>query len=438
MAWQRTTFAIGPEDRVAQLAGCGFDVVMRDLFLPLTSGALLCLPPETAEPAAPQTLRWLTQEGITLFHVVPGIVQHWLADVEPDLRLPRLRWIFLAGEALSEALVQRWRAAFPESGPIVNFYGPTETTLIKSYHVVDGEPLSGIQPVGRPLPQTQLLILNAAGRLCGIGEPGEIVIRTPFRALGYINAAEEQRLRYVPNPFRADPNDLLYRTGDRGRYRPDGAVTFLGRLDDQVKIRGVRVEPGEVTAVLGRDPRVAACCVVARPDAQGEPALVAYVVAAAAPLAAADLRAALALQLPSVLVPAQFVFLDALPLLPNGKVNRSALPAPAAPAPAAAPVPPRTENERILADLWGELLQRPAPGVNENFFELGGHSLLAMRLVAHIRQALQVEIPLRKVFEYPTIEGLALCVLEQQARAAPGGLEALLNEVAPARSDGTR
>jgi amino acid adenylation domain-containing protein/FkbM family methyltransferase len=280
ITWQRETFAIGPEDRSAQLINLSFDAVLRDIFTPLVSGATLCLPPDEKDLGADRILPWMEREGITLLHTVPALAQTWLTGVPPGVSLRALRYVFFAGEALTSTLVQQWREAFPEAGEIVNFYGATETTLIKSFYQVPGEISPGVQPLGRPMPQTQLLVLED-GRLCGVNEPGEILIRTPFRSRGYINAAKENQQRFVCNPFGDDARDLLYRTGDRGRYRPDGALMFLGRLDDQVKIRGVRVEPGEIEAVLGQHPDLRQVAVLAQPDTSGDDGtskrLVAYV-----------------------------------------------------------------------------------------------------------------------------------------------------------------
>ena len=263
--WQRQTFDIGPRDRVAQLTSLSFDVLLRDVFLPLTSGGMLCLPEEGDQA---HVLAWLAREGVTVVHAVPTLLQTWLTQESTGVDLGNLRWLFLAGEPLSGALVQAWRGRFPGGAEVVNLYGPTETTLVKCFHRVIGELQPGLQPVGMALPQTQALVLNATGQLCGIGELGEVVLRTPFRTLGYVNAPEEMRRHFVPNPFReGDPSDLLYYTGDRGRYRPDGSLDLLGRLDDQVKIRGVRVEPGEVKAVLEEHPAVQACFVMGRKDA---------------------------------------------------------------------------------------------------------------------------------------------------------------------------
>ena len=409
LAWQRETFAVTPNDRAAQFTGLSFDVVLRDLFLPLVSGAALALPPAGVLPGSESGLRWMERERITLLHTVPSIAQAWLAE-NPGARLESLRWVFFAGEPLPEALVQSWRAHFGPQTGIANLYGPTETTLAKFYAVIDERPLPGIQPVGRPLPHTQGLVLSPEGRLCGVGEAGEIVIRTPFRSLGYLNEPAETAARFFPNPFRSDPEDLLYRTGDLGRYRPDGSLEILGRLDEQVKINGVRVDPGEIASVLLEEPQVRSAVVVAHKEQGQAPALVAYI--AAGPggrLDSAALRRHCAERLPGALVPSAFVFLERLPLSPNGKVDRRALPPPEtvpeqAPGASAAP---RDEIETRLVEIWKKLLRVECAGVQDDFFALGGHSLLAVRLFVQIQEAFGVNLPLNSLFREATIENLA-------------------------------
>ncbi len=408
--WQRTTFGIGPGERVAQLTGLSFDVVLRDLFLPLTSGATLCLPPVDADLGADHVLPWLERERITLLHAVPALASNWLASGPPGVTLKHLRRIFFAGEPLTETLVRKWRTAFPEAGQIINLYGPTETTLARCSYTVPDPPVAGVQPVGFPLPQTQIWVLNAAGKLCGVGEPGEIVIRTPFRSRGYLNAPEETTAKFRPNPFRDDPEDLVYHTGDRGRYRPDGGIDLIGRTDRQVKVRGVRVELEEVNAALARHPGVKASVVVAWPDESGQNQLAAYVVGrnGGGPGFAAELRAHLAALLPAPFVPSAYFELGQLPLTENGKVNPGALPLPHS----ATPVPgpggaPQTPTEQSIARIWSGLLPHAAVDRVASFFDLGGHSLLAIQMLAQVRKILHRDIPLRVLFEDPTIAGLA-------------------------------
>jgi amino acid adenylation domain-containing protein len=441
LTWQRETFAIGWQDRAAQLTGLSFDVVLRDVFTPLTAGATLCLPDDGDELGPEHVLPWLERERITMLHTVPALAQSWLANVPQGVTLGALRWAFFAGEPLRDTLVKRWRAAFPESGAIVNLYGPTETTLAKCFYQVPAEPAFGVQPVGRPLPHTQALVLSEGQRLCGVGEVGEIAIRTPFRSLGYSNAPEEQRKRFIKNPFRDDDRDLVYLTGDRGRYRRDGQLEILGRVDQQVKIRGVRIEPDEVAALLAQHPAVRACAVVAQQNERGEYALVAYIVegsgikgqGSADPASeilipdprslTPDLRDYLARQLPSVMLPAAYVPLDALPLTPNGKLDRKALP-PAdlrQPATQASIVAPRTPLEEILAGVWAEVLGAQQVGAEDNFFDIGGHSLLASMVASRISQAFKIAFPVRALFEAPTVAQLARHMIAVEVR--PGQTE---------------
>ena len=410
VTWQRETFAVGPQDRCAQLTGLSFDVVLRDIFLPLTSGATLCLPADDFTLDSDNVLSWLDLEQISLLHAVPALAQSWLTELSSGVSLRAMRYVFFAGEPLTDALVHEWRDTFPESGEIINLYGPTETTLAKCYYRVRPNVLPGIQPIGRPLPQTQALVMGPNVQMCGIGEPGEIVIRTPFRSLGYIHMPEENRQRFSRNPFRSDDADLLYFTGDRGRYRPDGSIDILGRLDDQVKIRGVRVEPAEVAAVLARHADVKACHVVCWTDEKNQSRLVAYAVMDKNKHAEiSHVRTYLSEYLPSAMIPDYFVFLDHLPLTPNGKVDRRALPAPdnSRLELEGAYVSPQTPVEQAIAEIWAEVLRLERVGVHDNFFHIGGHSLLATQVISRIRNLFQVEIPLRSLFEAPTVAGLA-------------------------------
>jgi amino acid adenylation domain-containing protein len=409
--WQRETFAIGPQDRVAQLTNLSFDPVLRDILLPLSSGAVLCLPEGTDSLGSDEILRWLESERISVLHTVPTLAQSWLADGATEDCLKRMRCVFFAGEPLTEKLVRRWRATFPESGgEIVNLYGPTETTLAKCFYRVPADMPAGVQPVGCPLPETQALVLAENHQPCGIGEPGEIVLRTPFRTLGYINAPEENRQRFVKNPLRDDEKDLLYYTGDRGRYRPDGTLEILGRLDDQVKIHGVRTEPAEVTAILAQHPCVESCIVVGRKDKGTETVLVAYVVASKrGQPTSTNLRFYLLEHLPAAMVPSVFVLLDSLPLTANGKVDRKVLPAPDQRRSELEEgyVAPRTPVEEIIAEIWAEVLKLDTIGVHDNFFNLGGHSLLATQAMSRICQVFKMDVPLRALFERATVAELA-------------------------------
>lgn len=430
--WQRQTFAITASDRVAQLTNLSFDPVLRDIFLPLTSGATLCLPEATVDPATSDTIGWLQRERISILHTVPSLAEAWLASAQQSGSLPDLRWVFFAGEALTDSLVAQWRSRLQSDAKIVNLYGPTETTLVKCFYRVPAEPPSGVQPVGLPIPGAQVLVLTPERQLCGVNEPGEIVLRTPFRSLGYLNAAEENRKRFVANPFRDDPEDLIYFTGDAGRYRPDGTLEILGRLDDQIKIRGVRVEPAEVTATLLEHPAVTSCVVVGRKNERGETSLVAYVTPEANSSTPDQLRSYLLERLPSAMVPSTFVHLKTLPLTPNGKVNRKALPDPPSRTPEVDNnfVAPRNPLEETIAGIWAEVLKTEKVGVHDNFFDAGGHSLLAVRVLSRMSRAFELTLPLKVLFESPTVARLAKAVENNQAPGAtPGDLELVVADL---------
>jgi amino acid adenylation domain-containing protein len=328
VAWERVQLGVTPDDRCAQLTSLSFDVVLRDVFLPLTSGAVVCLP-GSPKPTGGSVLEWLDRERVTLLHSGPTLAAAWLERWTPGVSLRRLRYLVLSGEPLTDRLVRRWREAFPDAGAIVNLYGATEATLAQSFYVVPDQPLPGVQPVGLPLPDTQLLVLSADRRLCGVGERGEVAVRTPFRTFGYLNDRNETTSRFPRNPFRVSASDLLYLTGDVGRYRPDGTLEILGRLDDQIKIRGVRVEPQEVNFHLLEHPSVAQSHVGTGKGPGDDPLLAAYVVPRGdlAPTSS-ELRTFLHRRLPSAMVPSAFVILPSLPLLPTGKIDRRALPAP--------------------------------------------------------------------------------------------------------------
>jgi amino acid adenylation domain-containing protein len=403
--WHVRTFGLTPADRFSLLSGLSHDPLLRDLFTPLWLGATLCVP-DPEEMARPGWLAgWMAREGVTVTHLTPAMGQLLAQDALPG-SLPDLRLAFFVGDVLTGRDVARLRRVAP-SVRCVNFYGATETPQAMGwYEVREGE---GRIPLGRGIDGVQLLVLDRSGRLAGLGELGEIHIRTPYLAKGYLGDEEQTRER-----FRPDRGEVrLYRTGDLGRYRPDGAVEFAGRADTQVKIRGFRVEPQEIEAAVLRVPGVRECAVVLREDR-----LVAYVVPGpGTEVDASALRSHLAAHLPGYMVPAWIVPLPALPLTPNGKLDRRALPAPERTGGEASA--PRTPVEERMAEIWRELLGVERVGVHDSFFDLGGHSLLATRLLSRLRTAFGAELPLRAAFEHPTIAGMARLLATGEAAAPP-------------------
>ena len=434
MQWLCHCFHLTADDVVLQKTPVGFDASVWEFFAPLMVGGTLVIARPGGHRDPEYMANTIRQHGVTILQVVPTQLE-MLVGAPAFAQCRTLRCVFCGGEALTTDLAKRFRNTL--SIPLINLYGPTEACIDATFHVVHGNESGAIVPLGRPIDNLRCYVLDARRQPVPVGVPGELYLGGAGVARGYLNQPALTAERFLSDPFRAETGARMYRTGDCVQWRRDGTLAYLGRMDDQVKIRGVRVEPDEVGAILGRDPRVTACCVVARAGVGGQPMLVAYVVPAAVGVTAADLRAALMRQLPLVMVPARFIFLSALPLLPSGKVDRQALPISAEQEQTATLLEPRTDNERVLAGIWSRLLQRQAVGVNENFFNVGGHSLLATQLVAHVRQILHVEMPLRTIFERPTIEGQALYVLEKQAQAAPGDIAALLNEVEQWKGDAT-
>ncbi|MBV8734893.1 MAG: AMP-binding protein, partial [Solirubrobacterales bacterium] len=312
--------------------------------------------------------------------------------------------------ALADELVQR-------GVELWNMYGPTETTIWSTVQRVttQGEPLS----IGRPIANTTLFILDCRGQPTPVGVPGELHIGGAGLARGYRNRPELTAERFVANRFDPSPHARVYKTGDLARYRPDGSVEFLGRLDNQVKIRGYRIELGEIETQLSQHPAVAAAVARAHAERSGDNALVAYVIPSGPMPSGTELRRFLAQKLPAYMIPPTYVTLDAFPLTPNGKVDRKALPRPEVwgTEPVAEYTAPSTELEQRLAELWAELLEHDRIGVHDDFFDLGGHSLLAARMIGRIHSQLDVQLPLRALFEAPTVVGLSERIEAMQAQA---------------------
>ncbi|MBV9775387.1 MAG: amino acid adenylation domain-containing protein, partial [Gemmatimonadetes bacterium] len=404
VGWQRDRFGLAESDRFSLLSGLAHDPLLRDVFTPLSLGATLCIP-DARELGTPGYLAgWMAREGVTVAHLTPAMASLLASG---DAALPALRHAFWGGDKVRAGDVAALRARAPGVESTV-FYGATETPQAVAFFPVPRETADTreVLPVGHGIDGVQLLVLTPAGGLAGVGEVGEICVRTPYLARGYLHDEAGTRERFVVSPFTGNPADRVYRTGDLGRYRPDGEVQILGRADGQVKVRGFRVEPAEIEAALRAHPQVRDAAVVPREDTPGEPRLVGYVVADGEAPDGESLRAWLRERLPEYMVPAAWVVLDALPLTPNGKLDRRALPAPE-PAAEAAYVAPRTPTEEVLAGIWGEVLRVERVGVTDDFFALGGHSLLATRLASRVREAFGVELPLRALFEAPTVAALA-------------------------------
>jgi amino acid adenylation domain-containing protein len=374
----------------------------------ISGGCLHVIPYETAMEGT-LFAEYLERDPIDVLKIVPSHMAAILASRNGRDVLPR-KFLILGGEALSWDLVDRIRA-LGGTCEIVNHYGPTETTVGSLTYRVPPEtaerPGRSV-PIGSPIANTEAFVLDARLQPVPAETPGELFIGGAGLAAGYVSEPAETAERFVPDPFSGTPGARLYRTGDRVRSLRDGDVEFLGRVDDQVKIRGFRIEPGEIRGVLEAHPAVRECIVLAREDSPGDLRLVAYVVSAAAVQVSADeLRAWMRTQVPDYMVPAAFVFLKSLPLTANGKVDRRALPPPREGAEERPYIAPRSDSEKKVAETWREVLRVERVGADDNFFDLGGHSLLLTQVVSRLRKVFKRDLPIRWLFEVPTVAGLA-------------------------------
>ena len=394
-------FGVGPDSRVLQFVSFSFDVCVSEIVMALGSGATLCLASPDALLPGEALARTLQESDIT--HVSMPMAA--LAALPRDADLGSLQALIVGGEALPPALADHWGGKYR----LFNAYGPTEATVCATaYRHVAGHHCDAI-PIGRPLANTRIYILDRHLRPVPVGVAGQIYIGGAGVARGYLNRPELTAERFVADEFSDRPEARLYQTGDLARWLPDGNIDFIGRNDFQVKIRGFRIEPGEIEARLAACPGVQEALVVAREDAAGDPRLVAYLTARPGVVpGAANLRAALARDLAEHMLPAAFVILEAFPLTPNGKIDRKALPAPDQSAVAARVYQaPQGAVEEAVARIWRELLKLERIGRHDQFFELGGHSLQAAQLAARVRQVLGREVTLRTLFQHPVLAAFA-------------------------------
>ncbi|NOK14931.1 non-ribosomal peptide synthetase, partial [Corallococcus exercitus] len=402
---EAVAYGIGPSSRVLQFASLSFDLSVEEVFTTLCNGATLVLAPlEKLMPGAPMPVL-LREQHLSVVSLTPAA----LAATSSE-GLPEVRTVISGGEALPADVVARWAPG----RRLINTYGPTEATVIATFGEVGAD--GNVPSIGKPLANVRVYVLDPYGQPVPVGVRGELHIGGVGVARGYAGRPSLTAERFIPDAFSSTPGARIYRTGDVVRWRADGQLDFIGRIDAQVKVRGFRIELGEVENALRAAPAVKDAVVLAREDAPGDKRLVAYVVGEALDVSA--LRAYLKQHLPEYMVPAAFVSLEALPLTSNGKVDRKALPVPDVGLLRASHAyeAPSSPLEEKLAALWSEVLRVPTVGRTDNFFELGGHSLLATQLVARVRAALDVELPLRALFEAPTIAALA----EKLQRTATG------------------
>src|SRR5881396_1901817 len=407
LLWMQGAYRLDGTDRVLQKTPYSFDVSVWEFFWPLMTGACLVVARPEGHQHPDYLLNVIREQKITTMHFVPSMLRIFL-ESEGVEGCRSLRRVFCSGEALTFELQERF---FQRLGAeLYNLYGPTEAAVDVTYWQCTPNSGLSIVPIGRPIRNTQIYILDKYLQPVPIGIAGELHIGGVGLARGYLKRPQMTAEKFISDPFSGRAGARLYKTGDLARFLPDGNIEYLGRMDHQVKIRGFRIELGEIEAVLCQHPAVREAVVIAREDVPGEKRLVAYLVARPPKPEARALRKLLKKKLPEYMVPAAFVFLEKLPLTASGKVDRRALPAPEQQQPELDGrfVPPQTEMERKIATVWQNVLGLERVSIDEHFFDLGGHSLLLVRVHGRLRETLRTEFPIVTLFEHPTIRSLAL------------------------------
>ncbi|MEE8586484.1 MAG: amino acid adenylation domain-containing protein, partial [Acidobacteriota bacterium] len=407
MLWMRDRFPLSPSDRVVQKTSFSFDASIWEFFAPLMQGAQLVLAPPQGQRDLALLTRLIRQEQVTVLQMVPSMLGAALD--RPELAdCTSLRLLFCGGEALSAGLRDQLAERLAHLR-LVNLYGLTEAAIDSTWQECRPETTGNPLPIGRPVSSTQAYVLDRNRRPVPTGAAGELCVAGAGLARCYLVRPALTAEKFVPDPFGDEPGGRLYRSGDLARFLAAGNLQFLGRIDHQVKVRGFRIEPAEIEAALLQYPTVAEAAVVALPDPSGSNRLVAFSVAEEeAQLTSEELSGYLGEMLPSYMVPSLFVQLETLPRMPNGKLDRQSLPRPESVLGRGREfVAPRDPIEAKLAGIWKELLGIDQVGVHDDFFQLGGHSLLATQVISNIRKVFSLELPLRTIFEAPTVAGLA-------------------------------
>jgi amino acid adenylation domain-containing protein len=407
LLWMQDAYHLTEEDRVLQKTPFSFDVSVWEFFWPLLTGARLIVARPGGHKDSSYLVKLIREQGITTLHFVPSMLEVFLDDNDVE-KCSNLKRVICSGEALPYELQERFFTKLPAE--LHNLYGPTEAAVDVTYWACKRHDSRRIVPIGYPVANTKLYILDTHFQPVPIGVPGELYIGGVQVARGYLNRPELNAEKFIPDPFSKHQEGRLYRTGDVARYLPGGEIEYLGRTDHQVKIRGFRIELGEIEAALGEHEGVRQAVVMAREDTPGDKQLVAYMVPEGDRIpSVSELRQYLGEKLPEYMVPGAFVMLEVFPLSPNGKIDRKALPVPELHRLTTGSdyVAPQTDFERTIASIWQSVLHVEKIGINDNFFDLGGHSLRMAQVHSRLREKLQRDLSMLDMFKYPTINSLA-------------------------------
>ena len=409
--WEIDTFGIGERFRVSQFAAPGFDAFLKDVFVPLAAGGVVCIPQNAdLRLRAGELVQWVDRHRVRLIHCVPSLFRQFASTTLLPVNFKTLKYVLLAGETISPSDITGWYETYGDRVRLVNLYGPTETTLITTCYFIEPADVDLKRiPVGKPIRGSRVVILDSNMDVCNKGVAGEIYIRTPYRSFGYYNDPRLNRERFIPNPFNTDPKDIIYKTGDLGRILRDGNIEFLGRIDRQVKFHGVRLELEEIENILIEHPSVKEAAVIKHEFSEGNREILAAFVTERQP-GTGDRKSLtgcldrhMSLKLPLYITVAKLEIIEKIPMKPNGKVDYDKLPGLLKDREAAY-IPPAGYTEKKLSEIWSAILGTRKIGIIDNFFRLGGSSLNVMALISKIHREFDIKVSPGEMFRNPTIE----------------------------------
>ncbi len=407
--WEIETFSVNKTYKFSQFINVGFDAFLRDIFVPLCSGATICISPDSSIFYDPVSLtNWIEKTGINAIHCVPSFFKQINHSFISQHNYKSLAYVFLSGEKIQPQTLKNWFNKLGERIQLYNFYGTTETTMIKTYYKIKyTDTKKAVVPIGIPIKGARIYIMDENMNPLPKGVIGEIFIRSPYFTHGYYNGSESDKEKFIPNPFTKEPNDIFYKTGDLGRILPDGNIELLGRKDRQVKINGNRVEIEEIELQLLQNELINEVYIDHKVDKNGNDIINCYYVAVKG-VSGEQLRTNLQHVIPDYMIPHNFIRLDSFPLTPNGKIDRSALPDPDR-FKKVTFVLPRNETEKELVKLWSEILEieKNKISILADFFDLGGNSLKVNNLILKVHKRLRIKLRLNDIFEYPTIAAIS-------------------------------